>query len=147
MAKDQGATFAINVKDCKTPEEQVQKLRDAMEDCGMTEGFDVGMEMSGNASAINAMMQTMNNGGKISILGITGKEPTLPWNTIVMSGLTLKGIYGREIYETWYKMVSMLGSGLDVSDVITHEFHIDDFEKGFALMNSGQCGKVILNWD
>ncbi|MDA7742552.1 zinc-binding dehydrogenase, partial [Francisellaceae bacterium] len=147
MAKDLGANLALNVKDCPTAEAQAEKLREAMMSCGMTEGFDIGMEMSGHPSAISAMINTMNNGGKISILGITGKDPSIPWNTIVFNGITLKGIYGREIYETWYKMVSMVGSGLDISPIITHEFHVDDFEKGFNLMNSGQCGKVILNWE
>lgn len=146
LARKMGASVALNVKAYKTAAEQVNALKETMTKLGMTEGFDVGLEMSGHQAAINAMIQTMNNGGNIALLGIGGAEVTVPWNDIVFKGLHLKGIYGREIYETWYKMASMVGSGLNVNPVITHQFHVDDFLQGFELMKSGQCGKVILNW-
>ncbi len=147
LAKKMGADVALNVSAHKTADGQTQLLKETMNKLGMTEGFDVGLEMSGHHSAINAMIHTMNNGGNIALLGIGGNQMTVPWNDIVFKGLHLKGIYGREIYETWYKMASMVGSGLDVSPVITHQFHVDDFLHGFELMKSGQCGKVILNWE
>ncbi len=146
LAKQLGADIAFNVSVYKSAQEQADALKKCMQQLGMTEGFDVGMEMSGNQSAIPAMIKTMNNGGSIAMLGISKGELSVPWNDIVFKGLHLKGIYGREIYETWYKMASMVGSGLNISSVITHQFHIDDFIKGFELMKSGQCGKVILNW-
>jgi threonine 3-dehydrogenase len=113
----------------------------------MTEGFDVGLEASGNSIAFNDMLNTMNHGGKIALIGFLPNDTTLDWNNVILKGLVLKGIYGREMYETWYKMISMLQSGLDVSPVITHHFPIDDFQKGFETMQSGQSGKVILSWD
>ena len=112
----------------------------------MHEGFDVGLEMSGNASAFHDMLANMSHGAKIAMLGIPEKEMAIDWNTVVFSMLTIKGIYGREMYETWYKMTVMLQSGLDISPVITHKFHYSEFQKGFDAMLSGNSGKVILNW-
>jgi threonine 3-dehydrogenase len=138
LAKELGADRVINVKE--------EKISDIIFELGMTEGFDVGLEMSGNAKALNDMIDSMVHGGKIAILGIQDKETSIDWNKIVFNGLHLKGIYGREMYETWYKMNAMLQSGLDVSKVITHEFYYKDFQKGFDVMKSGNSGKVILNW-
>ena len=118
-----------------------------MRDLGMKEGFDVGLEMSGNGRALNEMLQTMCHGGKIALLGIQAREVAIDWDLVVFNGLTIKGIYGREMYETWYKMTSMIQSGLDISSVITHRFPYTGFETAFDLMRSGQSGKVILNWD
>jgi threonine 3-dehydrogenase len=112
----------------------------------MTEGFDVGLEMSGVRSAFQQMLSTMNHGGKIAMLGIPPGETAIDWNQVIFKGLIIKGVYGREMYETWYKMVSMLQSGLDISPIITHRFGVDDFQKGFDAMGSGQSGKVILDW-
>jgi len=113
----------------------------------MTEGFDVGLEMSGAAVALRSMLDVMNHGGKMAILGIPEPDTIIDWNHVIFKGLNLKGIYGREMYETWYKMVAMLQSGLNLAPIITHQFHIDDFQQGFDVMSSGQSGKVILNWD
>ena len=113
----------------------------------MAEGFDVGLEMSGNPAAFRQMLGQMSHGGKIAMLGIPAGEVAIDWHTVIFNMLTIKGIYGREMYETWYKMTVMLQSGLDISPVITHRFHFTEFEKGFAVMNSGQSGKVILNWE
>ncbi|WP_119342783.1 L-threonine 3-dehydrogenase [Facilibium subflavum] len=146
LAKQMGADIALNVKDCPDAKAQSALIQANMKKLGMEEGFDVGMEMSGNPTAIADMIKTMNNGGSIAMLGIANGNISVDWNNIVFKGLHLKGIYGREIYETWYKMASMVGSGLDVSPVITHHFDIDDYLKGFELMKTGQCGKVILNW-
>ena len=112
----------------------------------MTEGFDVGLEMSGFQTAISAMTATMNHGGRIAFLGLGNEAMEVNWNHLIFKGLTLKGIYGREMFETWYKMVSLIQSGLDLSPVLTHEFHYTEFEQAFELMKSGQCGKVILDW-
>lgn len=147
LAKKMGATVALNVRNHSKEAQQTELLKVTMSELGMYEGFDVGLEMSGNLNAINAMIHTMNNGGKMSLLGITPNQITIDWNSIVFKGLLLKGIYGREMYETWYKMASMVASGLNIDDIITHEFHVDDYLKGFELMKSGQCGKVVLNWD
>ena len=114
---------------------------------GMVEGFDVGLEMSGNRQAFSAMLDAMNHGGRVAILGIMPGEAAVDWMQIVFKGLTLKGIYGREMFETWYKMSTMLQSGLDISPILTHHFAIDDFQAGFDVMRSGQSGKVILDWD
>ncbi len=138
LAKRLGADRVVNITK--------EKISDVMIELGMTEGFDVGMEMSGNDKALNSMIDSMVHGGKIAILGIQDMETSVDWNKIVFNGLHLKGIYGREMYETWYKMNAMLQSGLDVSEVITHEFHYTDFQKGFDVMKSGNSGKVILNW-
>ena len=112
----------------------------------MHEGFDVGLEMSGNSEAFNDMLANMCHGGKIAMLGIPEKEMAIDWNLVVFNMLTIKGIYGREMYETWYKMTVMLESGLDIRPVITHRFHYTEFEKGFEVMRSGNSGKVLLNW-
>ncbi len=112
----------------------------------MHEGFDVGLEMSGNPNAFNDMLTNMCHGGKIAMLGIPEGEMSIDWNLVVFNMLTIKGIYGREMYETWYKMTVMLESGLDIRPVITHRYHYTDFEKGFEAMISGNSGKVILNW-
>jgi len=112
----------------------------------MKEGFDVGLEMSGNPQAFRDMLANMAHGGKISMLGIPEKEVAIDWNTVIFNMLTIKGIYGREMYETWYKMTVMLQGGLKIDPVITHRFHARDFEKGFEVMRSGQSGKVILDW-
>jgi threonine 3-dehydrogenase len=122
-------------------------VEDVMKELGMKEGFDVGLEMSGNAVALNSMIQNMCHGGKIAMLGIQQPGTSVDWNKVVFNGLTIKGIYGREMYETWYKMTALLQSGLDLSPIITHQFHYTEFEKGFELMSSGQTGKVVLNWD
>ncbi|MDF1678318.1 MAG: L-threonine 3-dehydrogenase [Legionellaceae bacterium] len=139
LARKMGATRAVNVK--------YEAIHDVMTALGMTEGFDVGFEMSGHPSALNDMVQTMNHGGKIALLGIPPQETSIDWNHVIFKGLEIKGIYGREMYDTWYKMITMLQSGLDLSPVITHHFPIDDFQNAFQMMASGQSGKVILEWD
>lgn len=138
LARQMGASLAINVKD--------QSLQDAMATLGMTEGFDVGLEMSGNPLALNDMVKSMSHGGKIAILGIPPQKTAIDWNQVIFKGLLLKGIYGREMFETWYKMIAMLQSGLDVSKVITHHFPVADYQQAFEIMSSGQSGKVILDW-
>ncbi|KAA3638002.1 MAG: L-threonine 3-dehydrogenase [Armatimonadetes bacterium] len=121
-------------------------LKDVMDELGMTEGFDVGLEMSGHPDALHDMISTMSNGGKIALLGIPPKQAPIDWNDIVFKGLTLQGIYGRRMFETWYTMLAMLQTGLDVSRVITHHFDAADFEEAFDVVRSGNCGKVVLNW-
>ena len=138
LARKMGASRAVNV----TRED----IRDIMADLGMTEGFDVGLEMSGNPQAFRTMLQVMQHGGKVALLGIPPPDTAIDWNQVIFKGLEIKGIYGREMFETWYKMVALIQSGLDISPIITHHFPIDDFEKGFATMLSGQSGKVILEW-
>jgi threonine 3-dehydrogenase len=113
---------------------------------GMTEGFDVGLEMSGNANAFREMIDNLCHGGKIAMLGIPSEDIAIDWNKVVFNMLTISGIYGRRMYETWYKMTVMLQSGLDIAPVITHRFHFSDFQQAFDVMLSGQAGKVILNW-
>jgi threonine 3-dehydrogenase len=139
LATTMGATAALNVTR--------ESLDDTMKNLGMTEGFDVGMEMSGNPQAFRDMLRTMHHGGKVSILGIPPDETSIDWTQVIFKGLILKGIYGREMFETWYKMSSMLQSGLNIAPIITHHFDVDDFQPAFDLMESGQSGKVILNWD
>jgi threonine 3-dehydrogenase len=117
-----------------------------MAELGMTEGFDVGLEMSGHETAINQLLDVMNHGGRVAILGIPSKDVTLDLNDVIFKGLTMQGIYGRRIFETWYKMAAMLQSGLDISPVITHRFAFEDYEQAFALVASGDCGKVLLEW-
>ena len=112
----------------------------------MQEGFDVGLEMSGNPSALNDMIRTVKNGGKIALLGILPKGALIPWDQIIFKGLLIKGIYGREIFETWYKMCAMIQSGLDIKPVITHRFPAPEFQEAFEIMNQGKCGKIILDW-
>lgn len=138
LARRMGVTMAVNVKN--------RTLKEVQEHLGMVEGFDVGLEMSGNQIAFNDMLENMCHGGKIAMLGIPPEPFAIDWNTVVFNMLTIKGVYGREMYETWYKMSVMLQTGLDIKPVITHRFHYSDFEKGFEVMNSGQSGKVILEW-
>jgi threonine 3-dehydrogenase len=138
LARKMGASVALNVRH--------DSIDDTMKSLGMTEGFDVGMEMSGNAAAFRDMLRTMHHGGKIAMLGIPPDEMAIDWNHVIFKGLVLKGIYGREMFETWYKMASMLQSGLVIEPVITHHFGADDYVPAFELMASGQSGKVILNW-
>jgi len=139
LAKRMGATMTINVSR--------QKLSDSLSALGMREGFDVGMEMSGNAKAFSDMIDVMCHGGKIALLGLQGPDVAIDWNKVIFNGITLKGIYGREMYETWYKMTSMIQTGLDITPVITHRFHYSEFGKGFEIMRSGNSGKVILTWE
>ena len=138
LARKMGVTLAVNP--------QKQSLKEVQKKLGMQEGFDVGLEMSGNPSAFRDMLANMSHGAKIAMLGIPDKEMAIDWNTVIFSMLTIKGIYGREMYETWYKMTVMLQSGLNISPVITHRFPYTEFQKGFDVMLSGQSGKVILNW-
>lgn len=138
LAKKMGATLAVDPT--KTP------LPEAQKQLGMTEGFDVGLEMSGNPAALGDMIANMSHGAKIAVLGIPAKDPTIDLRHIIFNMITLKGIYGREMYETWYKMSVMLESGVDITPVITHRFKWDEFQKGFDAMISGQAAKVILDW-
>lgn len=138
LAGKVGVTRTVNVRE--------QSIRDVQKDLGMAEGFDVGLEMSGNASAFRELLTNMCHGGRIAMLGIPGEAIAIDWNTVIFNMLTIKGIYGREMYETWYMMEVMLQSGLDISPVITHRFSYAEFEKAFEVMNSGQSGKVILDW-
>lgn len=139
LARKMGATRALNVAS--------ETIDDAMRSLGMEEGFDVGMEMSGNPQAFRDMIRTMHHGGKIAMLGIPPGDMAIDWNEVIFKGLVIKGIYGREMFETWYKMSSMLQSGLNMQPVITHHFDIDEFQPAFELMESGQTGKVILHWN
>jgi threonine 3-dehydrogenase len=138
LAKKMGATLAVNAAETS--------LADVQKHLGMQEGFDVGLEMSGNAQALRDMIANMAHGGKIAILGIPAKEAPMNWRDVIFNMLTIKGIYGREMYETWYKMSVMLESGVDIEPVITHRFAYSDFQKGFDAMISGQTGKVVLDW-
>ncbi len=138
LAAKMGASRALNVGRAS--------LDDAIRDLGMEEGFDVGFEMSGNPSAFREMLRTMNHGGRISMLGIPAGDTAIDWNQVIFKGLVLKGIYGREMFETWYKMASMLQSGLNVRPVITHRLGVRDYLEGFQIMNSGQSGKITLDW-
>jgi threonine 3-dehydrogenase len=138
LARKMGATVALNVSR--------GSLREVQRQLEMKEGFDVGLEMSGNAAAFSDMIDHMAHGGKIAMLGIPAEPMAIDWNKVVFNMLTIKGIYGREMYETWYKMTVMLESGLDIRPVITHRFHFTEFEKGFEVMKTGQSGKVILHW-
>jgi threonine 3-dehydrogenase len=138
LATKLGATRVVDVSR--------ERLRDVQKELGMEEGFDVGLEMSGHAAAFKSMLGNLCHGGKMVLLGIPEKPMEVDWNEVIFNGLTLKGIYGREMYETWYKMTMMLQSGLEIEEVITHRFGYEDFEEGFAVMESGQCGKVVLDW-
>jgi threonine 3-dehydrogenase len=138
LAKKMGATIALDVSK--------ETIKDAQKRLGMKEGFDVGLEMSGNPQAFRDMLANMCHGGKIAMLGIPNQEIAIDWTTVVFNMLTIKGIYGREMYETWYMMTVMLQSGLNLRPVITHRFHYTEFQKGFDIMRSGQSGKVILYW-
>ncbi|MBG5898176.1 L-threonine 3-dehydrogenase [Providencia stuartii] len=139
LAKKMGVTRAVNVGR--------ENLKDVMKELGMQEGFDVALEVSGSPAAFHSMLDTMNHGGRIALLGIPSSEMAIDWSKVIFKGLFIKGIYGREMFETWYKMATLIQSGLDLSPIITHQFSIDDFQKGFDVMRSGQSGKVILNWD
>ncbi|MDV5227318.1 L-threonine 3-dehydrogenase [Providencia rettgeri] len=139
LAQKMGVTRAVNVSR--------ENLKDVMKELGMQEGFDVALEVSGSPAAFHSMLETMNHGGRIALLGIPSSEMAIDWGQVIFKGLLIKGIYGREMFETWYKMATLIQSGLDLSPIITHQFSIDDFQKGFDIMCSGQSGKVILNWD
>jgi len=138
LAKTLGADRTVNVSR--------EKLADVQRELDMHEGFDVGLEMSGSPAAFREMIDNMCHGGKIAMLGIPSEEIAIDWNKVVFNMLTIKGIYGREMYETWYKMSVMIQSGLDITPIVTHRFHYTEFEQGFAAMKSGESGKVILSW-
>ena len=137
LARKLGATRTVNLKQ--------EKLRDVMKSIGMTEGFDVGLEMSGSPAALSDMIH-MKHGGKMALLGLQGRETIVNLETVIFNGLNIRGIYGRKVWDTWYKMTTMIEAGLDISQIITHRFDIRDYEKGFEAMISGQSGKVVLNW-
>jgi len=139
LAKKMGASVALNVTE--------GTIDQVMQDLGMEEGFDVGMEMSGNPAAFRDLLRTMHHGGNVALLGIPPGDMAIDWNEVIFKGLVIKGVYGREMFETWYKMSSMLQSGLNIDPIITHRFSIDDYQEAFDLMESGQSGKIILNWD
>ena len=139
LAKALGATYTVNVSE--------HSLDAAQEHLGMTEGFDVGLEMSGNPAAFDGMVKNMAHGGKIAMLGIPAEPAPMDWNDVIFNMLTIKGVYGREMYETWYKMSVLIESGLDLHPVITHRFDYQDFQQGFDVMAAGKAGKVILNWE
>jgi threonine 3-dehydrogenase len=138
LAKEMGATVALDVRE--------KSIAQVQRELGMKEGFDVGLEMSGSGDALRDMLANMCHGGKIALLGIPSEELAIDWNTVIFSGLTIKGIYGREMYETWYLMQSMIQTGLDITPVITHRFPYTEFEQAFDIMRSGNSGKVIMNW-
>jgi threonine 3-dehydrogenase len=138
LAKKMGATLALNVAR--------ESLDDAMRQLGMTEGFDVGLEMSGNPQAFREMLRTLHHGGSIAMLGIPSEDIAIDWNQVIFKGLTIKGIYGRQMFETWYKMASLLQSGLNVRPVITHHVQYTDFARAFDIMREGRCGKIVMNW-
>jgi threonine 3-dehydrogenase len=138
LASKMGATRAINV--------QRESLEQTMKELGMQEGFDVGLEMSGNAPAFRDLLRTMHHGGSVAILGIPPEETAIDWNQVIFKGLTLKGIYGREMFETWYKMASLLQSGLELEPVITHHLPVREYAQAFNIMGSGRSGKVIMDW-
>ena len=138
LARTMGASRAINVSH--------QSLDAAMQELGMTEGFDVGLEMSGNPTAFRDLLRTMHHGGRVALLGIPPDNTAIDWNEVIFKGLVLKGVYGREMFETWYKMTAMLQSGLDIRPIITHRLPVAEFREGFEIMRSGQSGKVILDW-
>ncbi|WPD77968.1 L-threonine 3-dehydrogenase [Dickeya fangzhongdai] len=138
LARRMGVTRAVNVAR--------ESLTDVMRELGMTEGFDVGLEMSGAPTAFRTLLSVMNHGGRIAMLGIPPEAVSVDWSDIIFKGLVIKGIYGREMFETWYKMAALIQSGLDLSPIITHRYAIDDFQNGFDVMRSGQSGKVVLSW-
>lgn len=138
LARNMGATLVLDAR--------TEHIADAQKKLGMLEGFDVGLEMSGNDRAFEEMLDNMCHGGKVAMLGIPKEKMAMDWNKVVFNMLTIKGIYGREMYETWYKMTVMLQSGLDIRPVITHRFHYSEFRKAFGIMQSGDCGKIILHW-
>ena len=138
LAHKMGASLAINVNDLT--------LDEVMRDLGMVEGFDVGMEMSGSPAALRDLLRVMNHGGKVALLGIPPGDTAVDWTHVIFKGLKLKGIYGREMFETWYKMTALLQSGLDIGPILTHNFGVDQFQQGFDIMRSGRSGKVVLDW-
>src|SRR6185503_1358250 len=138
LARKMGATRAVNVTR--------ETLDEVMQELAMQEGFDVGLEMSGNASAFRDMLRTMHHGGSVALLGIPPGDTAIDWNEVIFKGLVIKGIYGREMFETWYKMSAMLQSGLDVTPIITHRLPVAAFKDGFEIMKSGRSGKIILDW-
>lgn len=138
LARKMGATLALDAR--------TERVADAQKRLGMVEGFDVGLEMSGHPAAFREMLANMCHGGRIAMLGIPPGEMAIDWNTVIFNMLTVKGIYGREMYETWYKMTVMIQGGLDIRPVITHRLPYTEFEQGFQVMNNGQCGKVVLTW-
>jgi len=138
LAEQMGATRAVDVSHTQ--------LTDVMQQLKMKEGFDVGLEMSGAMPALEQMLSTMNHGGKIAMLGLPSDKTAIDWSQVIFKGLTIKGIYGREMYDTWYKMSSMLQSGLNIDPILTHRFSATDFQQGFDVMRSGNSGKVILDW-
>ena len=138
LATKLGATRTVNLKE--------EKLTDVMKEIGMTEGFDVGLEMSGSPAGLSDMIHNMKHGGKIALLGLQGTETKVDLETVIFNGLNIRGIYGRKVWDTWYKMSTMLQAGLDISPIITHRFDIKDYEKGFEAMISGNSGKVVLDW-
>ena len=138
LARKMGATKTINVKN--------ERIGNVYSELNMTSGFDVGLEMSGSPDAFRDMLENMYHGGRIALLGLLPKSTQINWDDIIFKGLHVKGIYGREMFETWYKMTQMLRSGLDISGVLTHRFPIDDYKNGFEIMESGNCGKVVLEW-
>ena len=138
LAQNLGIKLSYNSKQ--------NNLKSIMQQNNMKEGFDIGLEMSGSKEALNDMIKVMNNGGKIAILGIAPTSFEVNWNEIIFKMLEIKGIYGREMYETWYKMIALVQSGLNIENIITHKFHFTDFEKAFKIMEEGNCGKIILNW-
>jgi threonine 3-dehydrogenase len=139
LAKKMGADRVVNVMH--------ESIVDVMPELNIKEGYDVALEMSGNPRALNDLLRSINHGGQIAMLGIQPQDTAINWDQVIFKGLTIKGIYGREMYETWYKMSSLIQAGLDVTPVITHRFPIDEFQKGFDVMAGGEAGKVILNWD
>jgi len=138
LAKKVGVTRAVDVSK--------EKLPDIMNELGMNEGFDVGLEMSGSPRALNDMIDVMFHGGKIALLGLLPDNTAVNWEKVIFNGLNLKGIYGREMFETWYKMQAMVQSGLDITPIITHRFSYKEFEEGFEIMRTGNSGKIILDW-
>lgn len=138
LAKSLGATRVVNT--------QQESLHQVIDELQLSEGFSVGLEMSGNDQALKSMINHMSHGGNVALLGIPSNDIAIDWNQVIFKGLTIKGIYGREMYETWYKMIAMLQSGLNITPIITHHFDIQDFQKGFDAMLSGKSGKVILDW-
>jgi len=138
IARKIGVSYAVNPRE--------RQLADVMKHLGMSEGFDVALEMSGNADGFRQMLEAMNNGGRVAILGIPPAPISIDWSQVIFKGLVLKGIYGREMFETWYKMASLLQAGMNVSHVLTHRFRAEQFREGFEVMRSGSCGKVILDW-
>ncbi|MEM7733341.1 MAG: L-threonine 3-dehydrogenase [Pseudomonadota bacterium] len=139
LARQMGVQHVVDVS--------AVQLRDVMDDIGMTEGFDVGLEMSGASAAMQQMIARMNNGGKVALLGIAPTAFPVDWNTVIFKMLEIKGIYGREMFETWYKMIALVQGGLDLTGLITHRISIDDFEQGFSAMISGNSGKVVMDWE